>query len=219
MVATSGSGWKLSPCLVAMVQEADRIAPERSRIADGSIGDQSHQARTSDHNPSDGWVCAVDLTHDPRGGFDAHARARMAVARRDQRIKYVISNYEVARSYDKPGIPAWTWAPYTGSNKHVMHAHFSVHNTATARNDTASWWPHSQQGDDDMTPEQARQLADLHAQLPALRGAVDAHFRDTIARLNALEAADKTFDAMLRNSLASLIRAEVVAAIKAHDEG
>ena len=73
--------------------------------------------------------------------------------------------------------------------------------------------------DDEMTPEQSKKLDDLHAQVPALRGAVDAHFRDTLSRLEALEAGDKRHDAMLRDSLARLIRDEVVAALKAHDEG
>ena len=141
MVALIGTGWRLAPCLVAMYEEANRLAPKRNRKADGSIGDTAHASRTSDHNPANGWVTALDLTHAPESGFDAHARARLVVARHDRRLKYAISNGQIARSYDKPGIRAWTWAPYTGSNPHRFHAHFSVHNTAEARDDLSPWWP------------------------------------------------------------------------------
>lgn len=157
MVAKTGRGWKLAPCLVAMEAEADRIAPKRNRKADGSIGDAAHSARTSDHNPSNGWVCAIDLTHDRAGGFDAHARARLVVARHDHRIKYVISNGQVARAYpsrvtgknravnrseERNGhIPPWVWANYTGSNPHRHHAHFSIVNETAARDDRSPWWP------------------------------------------------------------------------------
>ena len=133
-VAHSGREWKLAPSLIAMEAEADRIAPRRSRASDGSIGDQSHRARASDHNPENGWVTALDLTHDPRNGWDAHARARQLAARRDPRIDYIISNWEI-----------WDlsrgWRQYTGSNGHTAHAHFSIFNTATARGLTDPFWP------------------------------------------------------------------------------
>lgn len=86
MVATRGRGWQLAPSLVAMVEEADRLAPARSRASDGSIGDGAHASRKSDHNPDQGWIDAVDITHDPAGGFDAHAHARNVAARHDPRI-------------------------------------------------------------------------------------------------------------------------------------
>lgn len=123
MVAMSGRGWQLAPSLQAMVAEADRIAPKRSRASDGSIGDVSHQARESDHNPSGGWVDALDLTHDPRGGFDAHAMAQRVIARRDRRIKYIISN---RRIYGPGSRFGWAGGPYTGASPHTAHAHFSV---------------------------------------------------------------------------------------------
>ena len=124
-----------------MEDEANALAPNRNRKADGSIGDTAHSNRTSDHNPApDGYVYALDLTHAPASGFDAHARARLLVGRRDRRLKYVISDRMIARGYDKPGIPAWTWTPYTGPNPHTFHAHFSV--DAAFRNDTRPWWGH-----------------------------------------------------------------------------
>lgn len=161
MVATSGKGWKLAPCLVAMEAEADELAPKRSDGSDGSIGDQAHAERKSGHNPDNGWVCALDLTHDPGGGFDAHARARTLIAGHDPRVRFVISNRQVARSYwsavtsrNRPvnpaeavggRIPPWCWAHYSGSNPHVAHAHFEVPNTAATRDDRSPWWPSTAQ--------------------------------------------------------------------------
>ena len=184
MVALSGQGWRLAPCLVALVDEANRLAPQRNRKADGSIGDQAHASRTSDHNPSNGWVCAVDLTHAPASGFDAHARARQVIARRDQRIKYVISDRMIAKSYASQGRPPWTWMPYTGSNPHTFHAHFSVQNTVAARNDTSSWWPHSQQGDE-LT---MAQIDDIMAKLAEIEHESTVREERAIELLHKIEA-------------------------------
>lgn len=140
MVATAGRGWKLAPSLIALVREADELAPSRSTASDGSIGDPDHASRTSDHNPADGWVTAVDVTDDDSAGMNARALVDHIVATRDDRAKYVIHEGLIWRSYDKPGLPAWTPQKYTGSDGHFKHAHVSIHNTPAARNDTRSWF-------------------------------------------------------------------------------
>ena len=205
MVAQAGRGWKLAPCLVAMVDEANRIAPDRNRKADGSIGDTAHSARKSDHNPANGWVTALDLTHAPASGFDAHARARQVIARQDERIKYVISNGMIAKSYASRGRAPWIWQPYTGPNPHRHHAHFSIHNTPTARDDVRPWWPHSQQGDE-LT---MAQIDDIMAALDDIRDEVRVmHGEQTRqhARVVELFGEAKTKAIALRDSLAKLIR-------------
>lgn len=131
MTAHQGRGWRLAPTLVAMEAEADRLAPNRSRVSDGSIGDADHAARDSDHNPERGWVDALDLTHDPAGGFDAHGHARQVAARRDPRISYIISNRQIWN-------PLRGWRRYTGSSPHTKHAHFSIANSG--RFDTSPWF-------------------------------------------------------------------------------
>ena len=142
MVARSGVGWNLSPCLGLLVDETDRLFPSRSTASDGSIGDPSHQARPSDHNPKEprppGWVDAVDLTDDDEAGADVSRLVHHLVASKDQRVKYLILNSTVWRSYAKPGLPAWTPAPYTGPNPHTKHVHISI--VETQRHSTASWW-------------------------------------------------------------------------------
>lgn len=136
MVAVAGRGWRLAPSLVALINETDRLYPNRSTASDGSIGDTAHAARTSDHNPAYGWVTAIDLTDDKAHGCDADRLGNHLIATRDPRVKYVIRNREIAGGYT-----GWRWRRYTGSNAHFSHTHISIHNTATARNDLRRWWP------------------------------------------------------------------------------
>ena len=137
-VPHSGKGWRLAPALIAMEAEADRIAPRRDRASDGSIGDASHQARQSDHNPDGGVVDALDLTHSPDRGFDAHARARQVALNVrngiEPRIDYIISNRQI---FSKKA-DGWKWRPYSGINGHTHHAHFSIKNSG--RNGTAPFF-------------------------------------------------------------------------------
>jgi hypothetical protein len=132
-------GWELAPSLAACIAEANRIAPARSKVSDGTIGDAAHAARTSDHNVgARNRVHAIDLTFDPQH-FDAHAYAERLRVSQDRRVKYLISRRRIAG----PGTAAggWEWHPYTGTNAHDHHAHISIHATVAAETDTRPWWP------------------------------------------------------------------------------
>lgn len=127
------TAWTVAGSLTQLRAQVDALAPARDRHADGTIGDQAHQAQSwSDHNPDAGGVVrALDITHDPEH-LDAGVLAAALAAARDTRIKYVIWNRRVLRSYPKLGIPAWTWSPYTGDNPHTTHVHVSVTADAAA---------------------------------------------------------------------------------------
>jgi hypothetical protein len=121
--------WKIADSLLTLRGQLNAVAPQRSRVSDGFIGNAEHASRASDHNPwwSSGgrrYVTAGDFTHDPRGGLDC---ARLAAALRDgrdRRIKYVIWCRQIMAG---PGGPApWTWRPYAGKNPHTKHLHVSV---------------------------------------------------------------------------------------------
>lgn len=166
MVATSGQGWRLAPSLVAFVKEADRLYPNRDRSSDGSIGDLAHSARESDHNPYDGWVHAVDLDDDIAPGVDLSGFAAHLLASRDPRVRYVIYEGRIFKSYiDSAGRAAWTWMPYTGTNAHTQHLHLSINRTDQARNDLRPWFPQ----EDDMTPEQVAVLSAIHGEVKNIR--------------------------------------------------
>lgn len=191
MVWVGGSQGTLAPCLVDLFREADNRWPNRSRVSDGSLGDQAHSTRDSDHNPKSpnppGWVDAGDLTDDKAAGCDADLLAHHLVASKDPRVKYVIWNGTVVRSYAKPGLPAWTPEPYTGSNPHDKHTHISV--TEAGRHIRAPWFPQ----EDDMTPEQAAALARIDAviggNLPQIRSVTDSIFEnETVRKVNQIDA-------------------------------
>jgi hypothetical protein len=128
----------LSPALSKLRNEVDAQAPNRSTASDGWIGDPAHASRHSDHNPEgDGSVDAVDITHDPAAGADMNAITDTVKddPRMDAEGSYIIWNRRI-----------WSgssWATYTGSNGHTVHAHFSIGDSV--QNDTSPWL--GQQGD------------------------------------------------------------------------
>ena len=128
--------WRLAKSLETLRSQINAYAPNRSKKSDGTIGDTAHSSRKSDHNPNRaGVVQAFDATHDPKGGFDAHAFAEFLRQQRDSRIKYVISNKRIFSATTSP----WVWRSYSGSNPHTAHAHFSVADAAAKYDDTRNW--------------------------------------------------------------------------------
>lgn len=130
--------WFVAPAAQSILDQATVRWPGRSRLSDGTKGDDAHAARTSDHNPDgDGEVLAADLTHDPANGCDAHAWAERTRQRcksgAERRVKYQISN----RRYYSANT-GWEWAAYTGPNPHEKHVHTSINKGR--HNDTSPWF-------------------------------------------------------------------------------
>lgn len=128
--------WRLAASLDTLRKQIDAARPARRKDWDGTIGDASHAARASDHNPNDaGVVTAIDITHDPAGGVDSYTLAEWLRQKRDPRIKYVISNGRIFSSTVSP----WTWRPYTGTSKHDHHVHVSVSASASLYDAAQPW--------------------------------------------------------------------------------
>jgi hypothetical protein len=97
---------------------------DRSRKADGWIGDLKHQSRKSDHNPrSTGEVCALDIDaglSDEQGISHALADQLRLTAKRDKRISYIIFSRKICSKRS-----LWRWVKYRGINPHEKHIHIS----------------------------------------------------------------------------------------------
>lgn len=132
--------WRLAHGLETLRSQVNAKWPNRSKDSDGSIGDEHHSARLSDHNPDGaGVVHAIDLTHDPKGGFDSYGFADMILRNQDPRLKYVISNRRIGSG---PAGPApGTWRDYRvppNLNPHDHHCHISIMSGPKA-DDTHTW--------------------------------------------------------------------------------
>lgn len=112
--------WRLAKSLEVLRAEFDTRAPDRNKASDGTIGDENHQGRPSDHNPNaDGVVCAMDITHDPAHGLDMDPISDQLVAEpRHPALKYVIFNALIAGTHTN-----WQWQQNSG---HTQHMHVSV---------------------------------------------------------------------------------------------
>jgi hypothetical protein len=124
----------LSAAGVRLRQQIDRKYPKRDKRSDGWIGDSSHAATASDHNPC--WTCtgpsrgvvrAIDIDADlvPKAGNHAKANELADELRRiakngESRISYIIWNKRIASPTQN-----WVWRSYSGANDHTHHIHVS----------------------------------------------------------------------------------------------
>ena len=134
------ANWYLAPSLRALFAEVNGIAPRRDKRSDGTVGDQAHRSRRSDHNPdpsAGGVVRAADLTNDPAGGLDCNWLAGKIQAARDPRVAYVIWNRRIMNGAGAQS--PWRWRRYTGPSPHDHHLHVSIKHSRAAETDTGSW--------------------------------------------------------------------------------
>jgi hypothetical protein len=148
--------WRESRAITRMKAETNTRFPDRSKISDGTVGDLSHQARLSDHNPDiNGIVHAWDCTKDDELNVAQHL-VNALIRTKDKRLKYMIWEGEIMSGWGGPS--PWIWRKYTGANGHYHHAHISV------LGDDGSPWllfvntPTPTPPEDDMTPAQEAKL-------------------------------------------------------------
>ncbi|HEY9267169.1 MAG TPA: hypothetical protein VIQ11_21460 [Mycobacterium sp.] len=173
------SDWYLAASLVALRTEINRRWPNRDKASDGALGDASHQARVSDHNPdysAGGVVRAIDVDKD---GIDV--AELLAALTRDPRIEYVIWNRRMLRSYAKTigghTYKAWEWAPYGGPglDPHTGHVHVSIKHARAAETNTSAWFKAAQPEEFDLS---TTQYTTLTAQMTEVLNEVKACRRD-----------------------------------------
>lgn len=136
-------GYFLAPALVQLRSEVNKLWPGRDKTSDGWIGDTSHQARKSDHNPdwSDGGIVrAIDVDEDLAAGGAPFRKAWSLVTQiiRDPRVAYVI--YEGQIWENPAAFPGrGYWRAYTGASPHDHHFHVSVRRGVEWDGDASSW--------------------------------------------------------------------------------
>ena len=117
---------KLSKAAEQLRSEINAKYPKRDKRSDGWIGDTSHNARKSDHNPDkQGWVRAIDIDSDLVKGSSKESwllaeQIKTIAYKGDKRISYVIHQHRIASP-----LKNWAWRVYKGSNPHVSHIHIS----------------------------------------------------------------------------------------------
>lgn len=191
--AKRGPGsWFLASSLVKLGTEIDRRWPNRDDSSDGAVGDTSHQARKSDHNPdwnAGGVVRAIDVDKD---GINVSALLDAVIG--DHRVWYVIWDRHI---YSRTS--NWEKRPYDGPNPHEHHIHISINHTRAAENDTSAWFvvkptPPKQEDDSLMavTDQDAAKIgaAVATALTPALKAETAAEY----AGDRKLVVADNNFD-------------------------
>ena len=132
------TSWFLAPALERLRHEIDARWPNRSKASDGTIGDTSHQARKSEHNPNrdphddvpDGAVTAMDITATDPALRDALLHTLIG----DNRVWYVINRGKIwSRTHQ------WRERAYHGANPHNHHIHVSLRQTTSAVDLLAPW--------------------------------------------------------------------------------
>lgn len=122
----------LAPALVQLRNELNASNPQRDKSSDGWIGDSSHAARKSDHNPDWDANGVVRATDTDRDGIDPYKLVALAI--KDDRVEYVIFESRIySRAY------GFSKRVYNGSNKHDKHVHISLRHGKQWEDDTRSW--------------------------------------------------------------------------------
>ena len=122
--------WHLAPSLVQLRNEVNARWPRRPKGSDGTVGDTSHSARRSDHNPNNrDSVNAFDITYP---GVDP--KAIIAAVSKHPAGNYVIFNRKI---YSRSN--GWKAEPYSGASPHTEHLHVSILQTVAAEQSKAKW--------------------------------------------------------------------------------
>lgn len=138
--------WRMAKSLEVLRKEINGVWPDRDRTSDGGVGDASHQARPSKHNPGpDRVVEARDFDEDVSGRNGQGGRPLWDLVQHLLRLAraghpalgmgaHII--YEGRIWSAKQG---WRERPYTGPNAHEHHAHVAVADAPAGYDSTRPW--------------------------------------------------------------------------------
>jgi hypothetical protein len=185
------------PCLLELADEFDRVGNERDTSSDGSIGDQAHQERSSNHNRDDVAgsntpqtdsdsspdIRAIDVDQSGpwKNGFTMQKGVDFLVERcrsgvEDRLVEIIFNGHAWYRSN------GWKKIVYTGSNQHTEHAHVGAKaDSGTLENDRRPWGIAEKWGDS-MSVQDVRDF--FHGVAQAVTGDPAASSEDRADRNN-----------------------------------
>lgn len=120
-------------------RETNEQYPGRDTTSDGWVGDVSHQARLSDHNPDWSAGGVVRATDTDKDGIDPMRLVLAAIA-------HPSTNYVIFNRYIWSRIRGFRRAAYTGPNPHTGHVHISILHTGEAETSPIPWLTTSSAG-------------------------------------------------------------------------
>lgn len=148
--------WRPAKSITTLLRQVNEANPQRDKTSDGIVGDLSHKARKSDHNPNGlGVVTAIDIDEDLSPGQDATTLVNALQASRDPRIKYIIYEGRITVKGD-----VTRWKKYSGTNPHNHHFHLSVSSDRSRYDDASEW---------DLTGSLVAEIPHLKPEQPTLR--------------------------------------------------
>jgi hypothetical protein len=145
------AAWIVVPSLGQLRTDLNRLAPNRDKTSDGTLGDDAHKSRVSDHNDdeigrvpirdadSKHEVHAIDLDANlnvPNLTMEMVVQHVVGRCRSgaEKRLRYVIYD---RRIWERSN--GWKQRGYNGDNPHLGWAHFSGSYESEHEADTASW--------------------------------------------------------------------------------
>lgn len=130
--------WYLNPALTRFRNAVNAAYPNRDKTSDGTIGDEAHQAGSSDHNPdTDGSVDAWDMDVNLRTGNDAATLEHLKrVFQAHPASRYWIHNDQIARREYGWRRDSYSYAG-PNRNRHTQHVHWNTRESY--ENSTAQW--------------------------------------------------------------------------------
>jgi hypothetical protein len=83
-------------------------------------------------------VDAIDVPHAPARGLSCYELTEQLRLSRDDRLQLVIFDGQQFSSYERNGIPSFTWRDYDEEDQHTDHAHIQTNDSRTG-NRTRPW--------------------------------------------------------------------------------
>lgn len=138
--------WRMAKSLEILRKEINGVWPHRDRTSDGGVGDASHQARPSKHNPGANRVVeARDFDEDVSGTNGQGGRPLWDLVQhllklaRDGHPALGLGAHLIYEGRIWSAKHGWRERPYTGPNAHEHHLHVAVADAAAGYDSTESW--------------------------------------------------------------------------------